>query len=486
MVLLIASIASFMATFDSNVVNLALPSIAKAFDATFSDIILITTAYLVVIASLQTTFGRLGDRRGMKEVFILGLVVFTSGSFLAGLSGGVGQMIAFRIVQGVGSAVMSAISGALVAREFPLAERGRILGITLSAAYAGLTAGPAVGGVLVQLLGWRSIFYVNVPIGVATVLLSFVYLRSEKIPRTSALFDFPGAITLTSFLVTLLLALSGLEINRWELTSLVLACFASFVSFVFLERREGIAPLIDLRLFTQNRVFAAGNVTALMNYTTASGAVLVLSLYLQDVLGYSPVAAGLILLAQPAIMVLTAPVAGSLSDRISPGILSAIGMLAKVIAFVSLSFLGVSSSSESIWLPLMLIGFGHALFSSPNSNSVMSSVPREQIGLASGTLGTVRAIGQSVGVTVLGGVVAASMPSGAFAALSGGSVASGATTQLFITGMHAAFLLAALLCAIGVFSSLVRAKRNGSGGEPGPAASTDGTGLPTELEKAGG
>jgi EmrB/QacA subfamily drug resistance transporter len=467
MVLLIASIASFMATFDSNVVNLALPSIAKAFDATFSDIILITTVYLVVIASLQTTFGRLGDRRGMKGVFVLGLIVFTGGSFLAGLSGGVGQMILFRVLQGVGAAVMSAISGAIVVREFPLAERGRVLGITLSAAYAGLTAGPAVGGVLVQLLGWRSIFYVNVPIGVVTVLLSLVYLRSERIARTDARFDFPGAIMLTSFLTTLLLALSGLEIYLWELVLLVLACFASFITFVLLERREGISPLIDLRLFTQNRLFAAGNVTALMNYTTASGVVLVLSLYLQDVRGYSPVAAGLILLAQPAVMVLTAPVAGALSDRIRPGILSAIGMLAKVIAFLLLSLLGASSSSESIWLPLILVGFGHALFSSPNSNSVMSSVPREQIGLASGTLGTVRATGQSVGVAVLGGIVAASMPSGAFAALSGGSVASGVTTQLFITGMHDAFLLAALLCAVGVFSSLVRAKGAGATGAPG-------------------
>jgi MFS family permease len=163
-------------------------------------------------------------------------------------------------------------------------------------------------------------------------------------------------------------------------------------------------------------------------------------------------------------MVLTAPVAGSLSDRISPGLLSAAGMLIKLIAFLALSFLGVAASGESIWLPLMFLGLGHALFSSPNSNAVMSSVPRSQIGLASGTLGTVRSAGQSVGVAVLGGVVAASMPTGAFAELSGGSVASGRTAQLFVTGMHYAFLLAAFLCAIGVLTSLVRAKGNGGTG----------------------
>ena len=194
-------------------------------------------------------------------------------------------MILFRIVQGVGSAVMSAISGALVVREFPLAERGRVLGITLFGCLRGPDGGTggrrcprAAPGMAVNLLRQRADRAV-------TVLLSLVYLRSERMPRTDARFDFPGAISLTSFLVTLLLALSGLEIYLWELILLVVACFASFITFVLLERREGISPLIDLRLFTQNRLFAAGNVTALMNYTTASGVVLVLSLYLQDVLG---------------------------------------------------------------------------------------------------------------------------------------------------------------------------------------------------------
>ena len=472
MVLFIACIASFMAPFDSSIVNLALPSIAKAFSASFADIILITTAYLVVIASLQTTFGRLGDRRGMKPVLVAGVVVFTCGSFLAGLSGGVEQMIVFRIVQGTGAAMMSAVAGALVVKAFPVDERGRVLGVTLASAYTGLSAGPAAGGLLVQVFGWRSIFYVNVPIGIATAALAVIYLGTERPSTDAARFDIPGAITLTAFLVTMLLALSGLAAYAWETGALVLSCVGSFAGFIVLERRKGTVPLIDLRLFTQNRLFAAGNATALMNYVTASGSLLVVSLYLQDVLGYSPVSAGLVLLAQPAVMVLTAPVAGALSDRIRPGLLSAAGMLIKVLAFLALSFLGVSASGESIWLPLMFLGLGHALFSSPNSNSIMSSVPRDQIGLASGTLGTVRSAGQSVGVAVLGGVVAASMPAGAFAALSGGSIASGTTAQLFVTGMHYAFLLAALLCAIGILTSLVRAEKNGgTGPDPsGPAS----------------
>ena len=459
MVLFIASIASFMAPFDGSVVNIALPAITRSLEATFTDIILISTVYLVVIASFQTSFGRLGDRSGMKRVFVLGVTVFTIGSFLAGLSGGVPELLAFRIVQGVGAAMMSAIASALIVTAFPAPERGRALGINLSAVYIGLTAGPFVGGILVQVFGWRSIFYVNVPIGIVTVVLAYLYLKEERTERPRSRFDFPGAISLITFLTTLLLALSGLGLSLWELGALVLTCLGSFVCFVFLERRPGIMPLVDLRLFTQNRTFAAGNATSLMNYTTSSGALLVMSLYLQEILGYSPFEAGLILLVQPVVMVIVAPISGALSDRVSARILSSLGMLTRVVAFLMLSQLGLSSSGATIWFPLTLVGLGHALFSSPNTNSIMSSVPREEIGLASGTLGTVRSAAQSIGVAILGGVVASSMPAGAFETLSeGGSVASGGIAQLFVMGMHEAFLIAALLSAIGVITSLVRGK----------------------------
>jgi EmrB/QacA subfamily drug resistance transporter len=447
-----------MAPFDGSIVNLALPKIQQSFNATFADLILISTVYLVVIASFQTSFGRLGDRSGMKRVFVLGVAIFTAGSFLAGLSAGVPQLLSFRILQGVGAAMMSAIAGAIVVAAFPLAERGRALGINLGAVYTGLTAGPVVGGVLVVLFGWRSIFYVNVPIGIITVALAYLYLKEEKVERPKSKFDFPGAAALTLFLVTLLLTLSGLGLSLWESGALVLTCVSSFIGFVFLERRPGIMPLVDLRLFTQNRPFAAGNATALMNYTASSGTLLVMSLYLQDVLGYSPVTAGLILLVQPVVMVVTAPISGALSDRVSARILSSIGMLTRVVAFFLLSLLGVSSSGAAIWFPLMLVGLGHALFSSPNTNSVMSSVPREEIGLASGTLGTVRSAAQSIGVAVMGGVVAAAMPAGAFAALSGGVTASASIAQFFVTGMREAFLIAAALSAIGVLTSLVRGR----------------------------
>jgi EmrB/QacA subfamily drug resistance transporter len=459
MVLVIASIASFMAPFDISIVNLALPAITDSLRASFTDLILISTTYLVVIASFQTSFGRLGDRSGMRRVFIAGVAIFTIGSLLAGLSQGIPELLSFRILQGLGAAMMSAISGALVVAAFPIAERGRALGINLGAVYTGLTVGPVAGGILVTAFGWRSIFYVNVPIGIITIIMAFLYLEETASTQNKSRFDFPGAFTFTTFLATLLLTLSGLGLPAWEFWALIVASVLSFVGFVIQERRPGILPLMDLRLFTQNRPFAAGNATALLNYITSSGALLVMSLYLQEILGYSPITAGVVLLAQPVVMVITAPISGALSDKVSARVLSSIGMLTRVVAFLFLAQLGTSSSGVVIWLPLMFLGLGHALFSSPNTNSVMSSVPREEIGLASGTLGTVRSAAQSMGVAIMGGVIAASLPPGAYALLSsGGSGATSHIAQLFVSGMHAAFILAAILSAIGVFTSLVRGR----------------------------
>ena len=184
----------------------------------------------------------MGDRSGMKPVLVIGVVVFTCGSFLAGLSGSVSQMIVFRIVQGAGAAMMSAVAGALVVKAFPVAERGRVLGITLASAYTGLTAGPAAGGVLVQVFGWRSIFYVNVPIGIAySGPRGRLPQQREGLDRRSAV-RLPGAIALTAFLVTMLLALSGLAAYAWETALLVLSCMGSFAGFLLLEPERAPFP----------------------------------------------------------------------------------------------------------------------------------------------------------------------------------------------------------------------------------------------------
>ena len=447
-----------MASLDASIVNVAIPAISKSLSASFTAIIFIPTVYLLALAIFQPVFGRMGDRRGMRRVFISGLAVFTVGSFFSGLSGGVVELLAFRIVQGAGGAAMVATSLALIVNAYPVAERGRMVGINLGFVYGGLAMGPPIGGFLVQLLGWRSIFYVNVPIGVATLALASAYLAKETVSRSSFGFDLKGTLALAVFLGAGLVLLSGAAPGAATTALMAIFCIASFVAFVYLEKRAK-SPLLDLSLFTHNRLFAAGNATSLMNYLTSAGTLLLISIYLQLILGYSPEEAGLVLLAQPLVMAVTAVAAGDLSDRFSARILSSLGMVLRVLAFFLLSLLGLRSSELEILLPFMLLGAGHALFSSPNTNSVMSSVPASQLGIASGAMGTVRSAAQSLGVAVMGGVVAAALPVGAFAALNEGTaVVSGNIGQLYVLGMQRAFLLAAGISAVGIVTSLVRGK----------------------------
>ena len=465
-ILALASVTSFMSSLDVSIVNVAIPAISKTFEASFTAIIFIPTVYLLALAIFQPVFGRMGDRKGMKRVFISGLVVFTIGSFFSGLSDGVVELLAFRIVQGAGAAAVVATSLALIINAYSASERGRMVGINLGFVYGGLAMGPPIGGFLVQLLGWRSIFYVNVPIGVATVALASVYLVRETASPSSSEFDLKGALALAAFLSAGLVLLSGVALGGTTTVLMAIVCIASFAAFVYLEKHTKF-PLLDLDLFTHNRLFAAGNATSLMNYLTSAGTLLLISIYVQLILGYSPEEAGLVLLAQPVVMAVTAVAAGDLSDRFSARILSSLGMILRVLAFFLLSLLGLRSSELEILLPLMLLGAGHALFSSPNTNSVMSSVPASQLGIASGAMGTIRSTAQSLGVAVMGGVVAADLPMGAFAALNEGTVvASGSIGQLYVFGMQRAFLLAAGISAIGIVTSLVRGKEARSSHNP--------------------
>lgn len=443
-----------MGPLDSSIVNVALPSIARALDAGLGILILVPTIYLIVLAALQTTFGRLADVKGRVRVFNIGVGVFTAASLLAGLSQDILQLIFFRVIQGLGAAIMGATAMALVAEAYPPSKRGSAIGVNTMAVYAGLTFGPVLGGFLVQAFGWRAIFLVNIPIGVATLLLSTYWLRGLDVKTVKRHFDLVGSATLTLFLVTLLLILSqgGLQFNTTQLTTLSALCILSLSAFIYAERRVS-DPLMDLRLFTSNRLFSAGNITALLNYSTTAGTLLLISIHLQFILGFSPSEAGLILLTQPLVMVTVAPVAGWLSDRVDARVLSSIGMIVRTAGLLLLAFYSEALSGSFILIPLLFLGLGNGLFSSPNMNSILSSVPKERYGLASGTIGTVRTMGQSIGIAIMGSIVSIIMPPGAFARLS--EDASG-LTAFFLSGARMAFLVASILSGLGVFTSLVR------------------------------
>ena len=453
-VLIIASIAAFMGPLDGSIVNVALPSIARSLNAGLGYLILVPTIYLIVLASLQTTFGRLADVKGRVRIFNIGVGVFTTASLLAGLSQNILQLILFRVIQGIGAAIMGATATALVAEAYPPSKRGAAIGVNTMAVYAGLTLGPVLGGFLVQVFGWRSIFLVNIPIGVATLLLSTYWLRGIGVKNIRRGFDLLGSATLTIFLVTLLLILSqgDLRFTSAQLTTLSALCILSLSAFIYAERRVS-EPLMDLRLFTSNRLFSAGNITALLNYSTTAGTVLLISIHLQFILGFSPSEAGLILLTQPLVMVVAAPIAGWLSDRIDARVLSSIGMMIRTAGLLLLAFYSEALSRSFIVIPLIILGLGNGLFSSPNVNSILSSVPREKYGLASGILSTIRTMGQSIGIAIMGSIVSVVMPPGTFARLSEDAVELAA---FFLSGVRIAFLIASILSGMGIFTSLAR------------------------------
>mgnify|MGYP000688485039 CR=1 FL=1 len=457
-VLIIASIAAFMGPLDGSIVNVALPSIARSLNAGLSYLILVPTIYLIVLASLQTTFGRLADVKGRVGVFNVGVGVFTAASLLAGFSQDILQLIFSRVIQGIGAAIMGATATALVAEAYPPYKRGAAIGVSTMAVYAGLTLGPVLGGFLVHLFGWRSIFLVNIPIGVATLFLSTYLLRGVGVRTIRRGFDLVGSATLTTFLVTLLLILSqrDLQFTASQLTTLSALCILSLSAFIYAERRVN-DPLMDLRLFTSNRLFSAGNITALLNYSTTAGTVLLISIHLQFILGFSPSEAGLILLSQPLVMVVVAPVAGWLSDRIDARVLSSIGMIIRTAGLLLLAFYSEALSRSFIVIPLIILGLGNGLFSSPNVNSILSSVPKEKYGLASGVISTIRTMGQSIGIAIMGSIVSMVMPTGTFTRLSEDAAELAA---FFLSGVRMAFLVASILSGLGIFTSLARGREH--------------------------
>lgn len=358
---------------------------------------------------------------------------------------------------------MNGTSAAIITDTFK-GDRGRALGINVASTYSGLSLGPLAGGFLVQSLGWRSIFWVNIPIGIAALILALLFLpRGEIRGQTRKNFDISGAVILSVFLITLMLSLSQgeLAIGQSTIILLIFVCVFSLGAFIVRESKFAKRPIIDLKLFTRNRLFAAGNATAVFNYVTFGGTIFVIPIYLELVRGYTPIAAGLILFTQPITQTITAPIAGTLSDRFGARVLSSAGMFIRSVGLFALSFLSLSSTAEAVWIPLIFIGLGHGLFSPPNTNSIMSSVAPDMRGIASGILGTFRTASNSAGVIVMGAIIAASMPAGAFASMSvAGSAIQQGLAGLFVIGMHYTFLFAAAFSAIGVFTSLVRGKEN--------------------------
>jgi EmrB/QacA subfamily drug resistance transporter len=460
MVLLVTTIGSFMAPFDGSIVTIAIPSIASSMMIGLETVVWISLAYLLVLTVLLINAGRLADLRGRKRTYIVGFIIFTIGSILCGASATGSQLVVFRALQGIGAAFIAANSPAIVTESFQSWERGKALGINAMAVYVGLTTGPVIGGILVQSFGWRSIFYVNVPIGILVVSLASTKLKEKWASSAGERFDFAGAVTLSVALASLLAGLTlGGSFGWYSSATLALLVLtvSAFLLFIYAEHSLARHPIFDLSLFTKNRLFAAANIAALLNYIAISGVTFMMSIYLQDIRGLQPESAGVFLIAMSVAMALLSPPSGWLADRFGSRSLSTVGMVIVTVGLLLLSQLNAASPVGDIVLRLTFLGIGFGLFSSPNTRAVMSSVGADKLGVASGTLSTMRATGQSVGLALATAVIATAIPPQLMLQLF-----TGMTTQStiaggdFIIGMSKVFLIASGISAVGTVASLVR------------------------------
>ncbi len=433
-----------MSALDSSVVNTLLPVLARELGTTVAGIEWVSTVYLLVISGLLLGFGRAGDLYGTKRTYIAGFFVFVIASALCGLSPTAHVLIALRALQAIGAAMITSNSPAILTRTFPPEQRGRALGALGTFTYLGLTVGPSLGGWLTGAFGWRSIFYINVPIGGLALFLSMRYIAHDRTEHRAEKFDYAGAILFMVGLVALLTALNQAHAWGWgsPLTiGLLLASILILVVFVRLELRTE-SPMLDLSLF-RNRVFAACTTSALLNYCCVYSVIFTIPFLLIQGRHLSPQHTGIVMTAQPIVMAVIAPISGSLSDKIGSRIPATLGMVILAIGLIFLAISVHSSGLTMIALALGVIGLGVGLFVSPNNSALMGAAPRTRQGIASGVLATARNAGMVMGVGIAGAVLTTVM------ANVGGE--SGLTS-----GVRAALYVAAALAALGSVTSFVR------------------------------
>ena len=442
--LVVATMASFLTPFMGSAINIALPSIGKEFALDAILLSWVATAYLLAAAMFLVPFGRVADIHGRKRLFTIGIMAYTAASLLCAFASSGLVLIAFRILQGIGSAMIFGTGVAILTSVYPAGERGRVLGFNVAAVYTGLSLGPFLGGFLTQNLGWRSVFLVNVPLGILIVAFVLWQLKGEWAEAKGEKFDFAGSAIYGVALAALMYGFSLLPATSGA--GVILVGALGIVAFIGWESRVR-SPVLNINLFRNNPVFAFSNLAALINYSATSAIGFLLSLYLQYVKGLGPQEAGLVLVAQPVMQAIFSPVAGRLSDKVEPRLVASAGMGLTVVGLALFSFLGEATSLTFITSGLVLLGLGFALFSSPNTNAVMGSVEKRFYGVASATVGTMRLTGQmlSLGVAVL--ILAVNI---------GRVQITPQYHPLFLESARVTFAVFAALCVGGIFASLAR------------------------------
>jgi len=443
-VLAAISVGAFMTGLDGSIVATILPVIGRAFQSDAGAVEWVVTSYLLVLTTLMLSFGRLGDLRGHRAVYLWGFVVFVGGSALAGLAPSLGALIAARSMQGLGAALLSANSPAILTAVFPPEQRGRALGVFATMTYLGLVIGPSVGGWLAEAASWRIVFAVNIPVGALALLLSYRFVPRGTGGARQERFDLPGAAAFTLALALLLLGLNQGHTWGWGSPAVlgsVAAALVLLVAFIAIERRVP-SPMLDLSLFARRR-FSAAVGSAILNYIGAFGVLFLLPFSLIEGRGLSPSEAGRLLTAMPVVMAVVAPLSGALSDRIGSRLPTTLGMGIQAGGLLLLSRLNEDSPLDQVTLGLVVVGLGIGLFVSPNTNAALGSAPVARRGVASAVVGTARNLGMVLGLGVSGAIFTTLLT----------QAGPSPTTAALVRAVDVGLLASMGLVALGVVSS---------------------------------
>jgi EmrB/QacA subfamily drug resistance transporter len=451
-VLLSIGIGTFMTALDTSVVNTVLPVIRKTFQTEVASVEWVVMIYLLVLSALLLSFGRLGDLRGHKIIYISGFVVFVGSSMLCGLAPNVLILVICRGFQALGAAMLAANSPAILTKSFPSEQRGKVLGLQATMTYLGLTVGPSFGGWLASVAGWQAVFYINLPIGILAIWLSLISIPPDKAHKSNERFDWLGAVLFMIALSALLLGLNRGHNWGWNSSPILIllgGSVALFMLFYYVERKV-INPMLDLSLFSKRR-FTLTASSAVLNYIGVYSVIFLMPFYLIQGRMLTSAEAGLLLTAQPVVMAIIAPLSGTLSDRWGTRWPAVIGMSILTVGLFLLALLGPESSTRTIVLSLGVMGLGTGMFISPNNSALMGAAPRHRQGIAAGILATSRNLGMVLGVGISGSIFTTLISHGV-----GSAAVSDVGGAIFFKAIQASFLVAAGIGFIGVFTSASR------------------------------
>lgn len=441
----VAVITAFTMSLIGSALNLSVPSISMEFSVEASVVGWLITGYMLTIAALSVPFGRLADIWSRERELVLGILVFIAGCVGAVFSPSMPFLLAMRVVQGIGGAMVLSTNTPILISAYPPNMRGQAIGYSIGSVYIGLSLGPVIGGILNQNFGWRSIFVVSGVLAVAALLIAIRGLPVEGSEGRGRSFDLPGNLLYSCFIVAFMYGLSGIGGSQ-RAVWITVAGVIFGIAFVTRELKAE-DPALNISLFKSNIGYTLSNVAALMNYGATFAIGYLTSIYLQVVMDYTSQTAGLILITQPAVMAILTPFMGRLSDKRSPFVLSSIGMGICAVGILFFVFINAETNLAVILCALVITGIGFSFFSSPNTNAIMSCVEKKDYGVATSVLNTMRTIGQTSSMVIVTIIVAMTIP---------GMQITEASPDVLVSVIHKAFIIFAIMCVIGIFISLKR------------------------------